>query len=286
MVHVNVDYQPWQSIPVAGISCGALVNLDFRVLVDGLADVPVDWAIPDVFYAHGMIEDQEPFTDSIGEAKLSFQAQEEDAHGIGLFQEQSGEVSAWLNLRLGFISAGITDPRLLQFVPERVSVESQPVEVSWHELCDHFTLIFSEELHQQAPQVTNNIFIKGPVEVTIDLSKDPPTLAGETTLPVTGSGVIGECPAQNSGFDQIVISGTVSVGEGNAPPMLHISITHTMQLQVQACGGGGGTGMPIPLEAGEIDLPLRDGETAGGPMSAPTVSATTTYTLEVPCGQE
>jgi len=49
VAHVKVDYQPWQSIPVAGISCGALVNLDFRVLVDGMADVLVDWVIPDVF---------------------------------------------------------------------------------------------------------------------------------------------------------------------------------------------------------------------------------------------
>jgi hypothetical protein len=284
-VHVEVDYQPWQSIPVAGISCGALKNMDFRVLVGGLSNVLVDWVVPDVLYAHGMIEDQEPSTDGAGEAKLSFQAQEEDAHGIGLIQEQADEVSAWLNLRTGFVSAGITDPRLLQFVPERVPVEGQPVEVSWHNLCDRFTLWFDDELHQRAPQVTNNIFIKGPVEVTIDLSKDPPTLEGEATLPVTGSGTIGDCPAQDSGSDQIMISGTVSAGEGNAPPMLHMSITHTMQLQMHACGGGGGTGSPIPLEAGEIDMPLRDGETAGGPMSAPTVNAITTYTLEVACGR-
>lgn len=152
-------------------------------------------------------------------------------------------------------------------------------------ICDHFTLIFNEELHQQAPQVTNNIFIKGPVEVTVDLSKHPPTLEGEATLPVTGSGTIGDCPAQDSGSDQITIGGTISAGEGNEPPMLHMSITHTMQLQMHACGGGGGTGSPIPLEAGEIDMPFRDGETAGGPMSMPTVNAITTYTLEVACGQ-
>jgi len=183
------------------------------------------------------------------------------------------------------MSAGITDQRLLQFVPERVPLEGQPVEVSWHELCDHFTVWFSEELHQQAPGVTNNIYIKGPVEVTIDRSSDPPTLEGEATLPVTGTGTFGDCPAQNSGFDQIVISGTVSAGEEHAPPVLHMSITHTMQLQVQACEGGGGMPVPLTLEAGEIDMPLRDGETVSWPMSAPTVNALTTYTLEVPCEQ-
>jgi hypothetical protein len=284
-VRVDVNYQPWQSIPVAGISCGALANMDFRVLLGGLSNVLVDWVIPDVFYAHGMVEDEEPSTDAAGEARLSFRAQEEEAHGIGLFLEQSGEVSAWLNLRTGFISAGISDPRLLQFVPERVPVEGQPAVVSWHEFCDRFTLIFDEELHQQAPQVTNNIFIKGPVEVTIDLSKDPPTLEGEGTLPVTGTGTFGDCPAQNSGFDKVVLRGTVTIGEGDAPPTLHLSITHTMQLQVQACGGGGGMPTPLTLEPGEIEMPLKDGETMSWPLSAPTVNARTTYTLEVPCGQ-
>ncbi len=285
IVHVKVDYQPWQSIPVAGISCGALVNLDFHVLVDGLANVLVDWVIPDVFYAHGMVEDQEPSTNDAGEAKLSFQAQEEEAHGIGTFQESTGEVSARLNLRTGFISAGVTDPRLLQFVPERVPVMSQWVEVSWHELCDHFTLVFSEELHQQAPQVTNNIYIQGPIEVSIDTSTDPPTLEGEGSLTVSGSGSMGGCPAQDSGSDLVTISGTVSAGEGQDPPLLHLSIVHTMQLQIQACGGGGGMPVPLTLEAGEIDLPFRDGEVASWPMSAPTVTAVTTYTLEVPCGE-
>ncbi len=285
IVRVEVNYLPWQSIPVAGISCGALTNLDFRVLVGGLSNVLVDWVIPEVFYAHGTVEDQEPSTDGAGEARLSFQAQEEDAHGIGPFQEQAGEVSAWLNLRMGFISAGITDPRLLQFVPERVPVASQWVEVSWHELCDHFTLIFSEELHQQAPQVTNNIYIQGPIEVSIDASADPPTLEGEGSLTVSGSGNLGGCPAQNSGSDLVTISGTISAGEGQDPPVLHLSIVHTMQLQIQACGGGGGMPVPLTLEAGEIDLPFRDGEVASWPMTQPSVTALTTYTLEVPCGE-
>ena len=285
VVHVNVEYQPWQATPVAGISCGALINLDFHVLQGGLANVLVDWIIPDVFYAHGMIEDQEPSTNGAGEARLSFQAQEEAAHGIGTFKESTGEVSAWLNLRPGFISAGITDPLLLQFVPEQVPVDRQWVAVSWHELCDHFTLIFSEELHQQVPQMTNNIYIEGPIEVTIDLSQDPPTLHGEGSLTVSGSGQIGECPAQDSGSDQVTISGTVSAGEGQDPPMLHLSIVHTMQLQIQACGGGGGMPMPLTLEPGETDLPFRDGEVASWPITAPSVAATTTYTLEVPCGE-
>lgn len=284
VVHVDVDYQPWQSIPVAGVSCGALINLDFQVLEGGLANVLVDWVIPDVFYAHGMVEDQQPSTNGAGEARLSFQAQEEAARGIGTFKESTGEVSAWLNLRTGFISAGITDPRLLQFVPERVPVERQWVEVSWHELCDHFTLVFSEELHQQAPQLTNNIFIEGPVEVTINLSQDPPTLEGEGSLTVSGSGQIGECPAQDSGSDEVTISGTVSAGEGQDPPMLHLSIVHTMQLQIQACGGGGGMPMPVTLEPGETDLPFRDGEVRSWTLTQPTVTSITSYTLEVPCG--
>jgi hypothetical protein len=285
VVRVHVDYQPWQSIPVAGISCGALINLDFHVLQGGLANVLVDWVIPDVFYAHGMVEDQEPSTNGAGEARLSFQAQEEAARGIGTFKESTGEVSAWLNLRPGFLAAGITDPRLLQFVPEQVPVDRQWVEVSWHELCDHFTLIFSEELHQQVPQMTNNIFIEGPVDVTIDLSHDPPTLEGEGSLTVSGSGQIGGCPAQDSGSDEVTISGTVSAGEGQDPPMLHLSIVHTMQLQIQACGGGGGMPMPITLEPGETDLPFRDGEVRSWTMTQPSVTSITSYTLEVPCGE-
>jgi hypothetical protein len=152
-------------------------------------------------------------------------------------------------------------------------------------ICDHFTLIFNEELHQTTPQLSNNIFIRGPVEVKINLSQDPPTLEGSGSLTVTGSGNIEDCALQDSGSDDVTISGTVSPGEGQAPPMLHLSVVHTMQLQFQACGGGGGMPVPLTLDPSQTDLPFRDGEVTSWPMTQPSVTAVTTYTLDVPCGR-
>ncbi|MFN2273303.1 MAG: hypothetical protein ACK2TX_00505, partial [Anaerolineales bacterium] len=282
-VRVQVNYQPWQMIPVAGVACGALENLDFKVLSDGLSSVPVEWSVPGVFYAHGELEEQDPLTDSSGEARLNFQAQEEEAAGIGPYKEETDEVSARLDLRSGFMANGIVDPRLLDFVPASVTAGPAPVQVSWHETCDHFTIWFNEELHQAVSVYSNDILIEGPISVRIYPGGDPATLEGSGTLPITGGGQAGDCRFTNSGVDQVTVTGTALPGVGEEPPTLKMTIEHAFQITVAGSQCGGGSPVPIPGGGGEIEMPFRDGEMVGGPFSQPTVSGLTTYTLEVAC---
>jgi hypothetical protein len=283
-VKVQVDYQPWQVIPVGGVSCGVLVNQDFTVLTGGFSGVPVQWSVPNLFYDHGEVEEQEMVTDRGGEAHLRFQAWEEEAAGIGPYDEQTGEVSARLDLRVGFMAAGIIDPRLLDFVPSSPQVGPEFVQVSWHDTCDQFTPWFSEELHQSVAVFSQDLLIEGPILVTIYPGGDPATMQGSEALPISGSGHAEDCQFTNSGTDQVTVSGTVSPAEGEEPPMLHMTVNHSMQISIQGNICGGGSSMPVPLGGVTIEMPLRDGEMQGGPFSQPTVTGVTTYTLEVPCG--
>jgi hypothetical protein len=282
-VDVEVDYVPWMDIPVAATSCGALVNMDWRPLVGGFPDVPVEWEIPGVLQAHGEMKEMDRFTNGDGLAKLIYQLQEEEAAGIGPYEEERDQVTAHLDLRLGFMSAGITDPRLLSFVPKYKEVGPRDIVVSWHELCDEFTIMFSEELHQVVSVYTNDIFIEGPIAVRIFPGGDPVTLEGSGSLPITGQGQAGECFFTNSGTDQVTVSGIVQPGEGDAPPMLNMTIEHDFQVTIAGSQCGGGSPATIFGGGGEVQMLLRDGEMYGGPFSQPTVSGVTTYILEASC---
>jgi hypothetical protein len=280
---VQVQYIPQPSVPVAATSCGVLVNVTWQPLLGGLASVPVEWEIPGALYAHGEPEQMDPLTDGDGVAKLVFQLQEEEAAGIGPYKEEAGAVTALINLRYGYMSAGITDERLLSFIPPRKEVGPRQILVSWHELYDEFTIWFAEELHQAVSMYTNDIFIEGPISVRIYPGGDPATLEGSGTLPITGQGQAGDCIFTNSGTDQVRVSGTVQPAEGEEPPMLNMTIEHGFQVTISGSQCGGGSPLTIFGGGGEVQMPLRDGEMYGAPFSQPTVSGVTTYTLEVPC---
>jgi hypothetical protein len=283
---VQVNYVPWIEVPVAAVSCGALVNIDWRPLIGGFMDVPVEWDIPNVLEAHGDLEKMDLFTDGDGKAQLSFVLQEEEAAGIGPYMEEMGQVFAFLDLRVGFIRAGITDERLLSFIPSQKEIGPREVSVSWHEACHEFTVWFNEEMHQAVVVYTNDIFIEGPIPVEILVGGEQAILQGSATLPLTGGGQAGECRFTNSGTDQVTVSGTVTPGVGDDPPILNMMIEHAFQVSIAGNQCGGGSPVPIFGGGGEVQIPFRDGEMYGGPFSQPTVSGITTYTLEVPCWYE
>jgi hypothetical protein len=282
-LNVRVQYVPQASVPVAATSCGVLVNVHWQPLLGGLESVPVEWEIPDALHAHGSPEQMDPLTDGNGVAKLNFQLQEEEAAGIGPYKEEAGAVTALINLRHGYMSAGIVDERLLSFVPMRKEVGPQEILVSWHDSCHELTLWFTEELHQVVAMFSNDIFIEGPILIQIYPGGDPATLQGGGTLPVTGQGKADDCQFTNSGTDQVTVTGTVVLGEGEEPPQLKMTINHSLQIRIQGNKCGGGSPMTIPLGGVTLEMPMRDGEMQGGPISQPTVSGLATYTLEVPC---
>jgi hypothetical protein len=286
-IRVNVDFIPELLIPEYKISCGYLVptNYEYKFVMGPLADVPVDWQIPDVLTAHGPIEEIDPLTNENGEAKLVVQLQHEEAEGIGPYREEIGSLQASLDLGSGYRAAGISDPRLLDFVLAQEKVGPVPVIVSWHDPCESFTLIISEELHQQVPYLSNNITIGGPILVKIHPGTDPPSIDGSEQLPVSGSGQAGECLFTNTGVDHVTVAGTVSPGHDKEPPTLHMTINHDIQISMQGEQCRGGTQMPISLGEVTLDMPLVDGVQEGGSFSQPTVSGVTIYELEVYCGQ-
>jgi hypothetical protein len=283
-VHADVDFVPWAEVPVGATSCGAFVDFQWRPMVGPMDSVPVTWRIPDALADHGPIQQQDPITDRGGDAKLVVQLQHEEAEGIGPYKEENGSVEADLDLRTAFMAAGIYDARLLDFVPPRAQLGPVPVTVSWHATCDQFTIMFSETLHQEVKDYSSDIRIEGPILVHIHPGADPASLEGSETIPVSGEGHAGDCSFKISGSDKVDISGTASPGAGKEDPMLHITVNHNLQISMQGDKCGGGTRMPIPLGGGQLEMPLRDGETQGGPFSQPTVSGVTLYTLQVYCG--
>jgi hypothetical protein len=285
-VNVQVNFQPQASVPVAATSCGVLQNMGLEPLTGGFVDVPVDWKIADTLQQHGDVEEMEPVTDGDGKAKAVVQLVEEEAAGIGPYKEELGEVSAYLDLRVGFQFAGITDSRLLDFVPAEKELGPSEILVSWHEACHEFTIWFTEEMHQSVAVYSNDIFIEGPITVEILVGGEQAILDGSGTLPLTGGGQAGDCRFTNSGADQVSVSGTVVPAEGDAPPMLNMTIDHAFQVSVAGNKCGGGSPVPIPGGGGAVQMPLRNGEMYGGPFSQPTVTGVTTYKLEVPCWQE
>lgn len=283
-VDVKVDYVPWVSVPVPAISCGALINFDWRPLVGGFVDVPVEWRDPFVLTRHGDLEEMEYVTDYDGKAQMIFQMEEEAAAGVGPYQEESGMVSVTLDLKHAFLNAGIMDERLLSFIQTEKEVGPVEVLVSWHDSCDEFSFWFSEVLVQDFSVYSNEIFIEGRIFVDIDPGGDPATLQGSGTLPIMGQGQAGDCEFTNSGTDQVTVSGTVSPGEGDDPPMLKMNVNHSFQISMQGNQCGGGSPMPIPAGEFTLALPLRDGEMQDNDFDQPSIVGLTTYTLEVLCG--
>lgn len=282
-VDVQVNYVPWQSVPVGAISCGVLVNMDWRPLVGGFENVPVEWDDPAVLARHATLERMDRFTDLDGKAQFIVQMQEEEAAGIGPYKDESATLSAALDLRLAFMQEGIADDRLLSFIPPVMELFPEDILVSWHDPCDEFTIWFIEELHQSVASFSNDLLIEGPISVQIYPGRDPATLDGSGTLPVSGQGKADDCQFTNSGVDQVNVSGTVTPGEGDEPPMLKMTINHSLQISLQGSECGGGSQMPVPLGEFTLEMPMRDGEMQGGPFSQPTVTGLTTYTLEVAC---
>ena len=281
----SASYHPLQAVPVGGISCGVLVDLNWRPIEGGLEGVFVEWEIPGAILGHAEQEEYDAVTDAQGEAKVAFRLVEEQARGIGPYEEESGSVRAYVQLRNAFLMAGIQNPRLLDFVPERRFAGKQPVTVSWHDLCEGFVVWFAEELHQQAPFVSQDILIEGPVMVDIYPEESPARLEGSASLPVSGGGKAGDCSFQTSGMDSVSIRGTASPGEGKDPPKLHMIIEHTMQIQIRGDQCGGGMPAPVPSGPSELEMPLRDGAWEGGEWSQPTVSGVTTYEIELRCNR-
>jgi hypothetical protein len=282
-VDVQVQYAPWQSIPVAGVSCGVFVDLQWQPLVGAMPNVPTAWEIPHALSSHGSVSRRDALTDQQGEALLIVQLQHEQAEGIGPYREETGYLQAHVSLREGFQHAGIYDERLLAFVSDHYPLEPIPVTVSWHEECDSFTVHYLAEMQQEMPMLSYNLVAEGPILVTINNSVDPPKLQGGENIPISGSGRAGECNFTVTGYDIIQIEGTVSPSEKQDPPTLNLSLSHEMDIKMVGGECYGGLLMPISSEAGELELFLQDGERLENTWGVGMISGRTEYELEVLC---
>lgn len=124
---------------------------------------------------------------------------------------------------------------------------------------------------------------KGRIPLTADLSQDPPRLKGSGEVPISGSGMAGECALVYSGSFVYTISGEILRNEqGNR--MVHLvgqtegAITATSP----NCEAGGGGGVPAP-EQWEMEMPYEDGATETRTVTAPGTTAEGTWTLDILC---
>lgn len=129
-VRMNVLFIP-QHVSLGG--CGALINIIDPAFTP-VAGVPVEWRAGNDLKAHGSLDVPAAgsFTDANGQAKATFTAQMEPSGGEGTEQSLTSGIIALLPAKDIFqFYLGISDSRLLLFVPERVPVLGA-LTVTWH----------------------------------------------------------------------------------------------------------------------------------------------------------
>ncbi len=149
---VEMNYIP-QSIPVAAVNCGYLLNLD-PPIVGGVEGVQVWWEVEGPFEQHGRLKTHDGSslggparTDGLGRAELAFEPRAEPARGQGEERTAAASVAATYDVKYALQTRyGLNDPRLLMFLPERGRVLfPAEVEIGWHELDWRLTMDMTME---------------------------------------------------------------------------------------------------------------------------------------------
>jgi hypothetical protein len=118
---------------VLGGGCGTLINT-LRPVLGPVPGILVEWELLPGLSERGTLSPAEgTFTDDNGVAITTFTAGVEPSRGEGDEQSIAGHLFAFVPTRAVFLSQlGISDPRLLQFLPHRYPIAGG-FDVSWHE---------------------------------------------------------------------------------------------------------------------------------------------------------
>jgi hypothetical protein len=139
-VSLKIDYGVGYMVLPAPI-CGFIINLD-RPLAGALPGAKVWWKIISAFREHGTFKDVRGHafdgsipteTDPSGKTSITFQARQEPANGEGQVKTIKANIKASFNPRIPIEAMGLTDPRLLAFLPTTIDVSSpESVTLEWH----------------------------------------------------------------------------------------------------------------------------------------------------------
>ncbi len=142
-VDLDINYQVGGLIPLGLPTCGYLINLDPPLQSGELPPARVWWKVASVFRDHGTFQDVRGHafdgsspteTDPSGKPSITFQARQEPTNGQGQEKSLRATVRASFDPRAWIASMGLTDPRLLAFLPAAIDVSTpESVTLEWHE---------------------------------------------------------------------------------------------------------------------------------------------------------
>jgi hypothetical protein len=141
-VSLKIDYGVGDMVLPAPI-CGYITNLD-PSFTGALPGAKVWWKIISAFREHGTFKDVRGHafdgsipteTDPSGKTSITFQARQEPANGEGQVKTIKANIQASFDPRVPIEAMGLTDPRLLAFLPATIDVSSpESVTLEWHAL--------------------------------------------------------------------------------------------------------------------------------------------------------
>lgn len=199
-------------IPVGGITCGSLINLDFPGGLAGpLKRAEITWQISDVFADHGSFDKVAPdsiptYTDDLGQGSITFRAQEEAANGAGQEMLTVGHIIASYNLRQYFLSQPYFNVRDFSLPVRLPILPPIAVRIGWHESGLHVRL--ETEMVTTGDEYTLRIYD----EYEGWLTGDDDELSGEGfyIIQTENTGLSGSCTFRNeqNGRGPISLSAT------------------------------------------------------------------------------
>ena len=148
-------------------------------------------------------------------------------------------------------------------------------------LCPNFELELDYKQISSMPSgVTGEILSHGRVPFSADLTKNPPPLRGEGSIPITGDGSSPACTWKYSGTRDIVIGGEMVMG---GQPQLHleIKVKTTIRMIGSICSSSGDT----PEMAGPFEyvFPYEDGHTLDWSWARSGHQVNAKWTLHILC---
>ncbi len=142
-VVLDINYQVGGLLPFGSPTCGYLINLDPPLHSGEFPPARVWWRLGSAFKDHGAFKDirghdfdgsSPTETDPSGKTSVTFQARQEPANGQGQEKSVQATVRASFDPRDWIVAMGLTDARLLAFLPTSIDVSSpEPVSIEWHE---------------------------------------------------------------------------------------------------------------------------------------------------------